>query len=253
MERTIIKHIMRKYSILAFVFVFALTIMEVFGLSLAHAFNPVFFAQNACQVRLAKLTYGGTASPVTTHTITIPATSTGNTLIVTATWAAPNCNLTSVTDNASGGSNSYVTTNANGNYSFGTTSIWYAKNVKAGATSVTISSSTCVGEGVGVAIYEVAGLSATSPLDQASGTGELGRSTTANAPLVTPTSACTFIVSAVCVETFVTSGTNAFTNFVDIYGNGQSYYLTQSASGSYGASWSLNSAGFYSASTVNFK
>jgi len=103
----------------------------------------------------------------------------GNLILVAITqW---NSTVSSVTDNK-GNTYTAVTSAQHANTATDYTQLYYAKNVAAGATTVTVTFSSGVGN---IGIYEYSGLSTTSPLDQV--TSNTGASTTPNGGTLTTT------------------------------------------------------------------
>jgi hypothetical protein len=71
--------------------------------------------------------------------VNVNATGSGNLIVVGTVNSQASDNVTSISDNATGGSNSYVSAKAKGSdTNGGSTEIWYAKNSKAGATQVDV-------------------------------------------------------------------------------------------------------------------
>jgi len=186
--------------------------------------------------------------------LTIPTTGSGH-LIAVALIFSGTTSVASVSDNASGGSNTYVSAgarNASGGWS---TEIWYAKNSKPGATVVT---PTFAGSAplIMIAVWEVSGLAA-SPLDGAKVTGgNLTSNNTPGAPVNT-SQIGDFIVSIMLANTSnlssISTG-NEFTSDFSLYGNGWAHITsTASTAGTHQASWFTSSpSGIYVSSTAAF-
>jgi hypothetical protein len=108
--------------------------------------------------------------------ITISATGSGNLIVVTLIGGPGGQDISSITDNATGGSNTYIAT-PNGYINDGShvADTWYAKNINSGATTVTVNINTSTGSGnCVIGITEYSGASSTSPLEissNASGSG----------------------------------------------------------------------------------
>ncbi|MGZ3792763.1 MAG: hypothetical protein ACXVCP_10460 [Bdellovibrio sp.] len=190
------------------------------------------------------------------YTFAIPPTSAGNLLVIPIVYGYNTNSVVSISDNASGGSNSYVTANARASYGgawAGSTEIWYAKNIKAGATSITVTLNGSASADMWV--LEVSGMSTTAPLDSAAVTNDavLSGNTTAGSSL-TVSNPGELVVSVIVLDTSVTgihSG-NGFTALGITNGNNAAYRFSPSA-GSYGAVWDTSVSGHYCSSTAAFK
>ena len=192
-------------------------------------------------------------SPITN--LTIPATGTGH-LIAVAMMFNGGTSVSSVSDNATGGSNTYVSAGARATIGKQSTEIWYAVNSKSGATVVT---PTFAGSPthVEITVWEVSGISALLPdvTNITSGTVTLNNTP---GPAVTTTQVGDFILSVLFAInsnfTAITSG-NEFTNDFRTYGNGWAHITSTSATaGTHQASWYTPSpTGAYCASTVAFR
>lgn len=164
--------------------------------------------------------------------------------------------VSSVSDNATGGSNTYVSAGARATIGKQSTEIWYAVNSKSGATVVT---PTFAGSPthVEITVWEVSGISALLPdvTNITSGTVTLNNTP---GPAVTTTQVGDFILSVLFAInsnfTAITSG-NEFTNDFRTYGNGWAHITSTSATaGTHQASWYTPSpTGAYCASTVAFR
>jgi hypothetical protein len=213
--------------------------------------NILFSVAAWGQINMVHVTSCGSgAFPATT--CTIPATAAGNLIVVawSSTWGTIPT-ISSITDNAG---NAY-TGAGNARAVDGTSDmvdIWYAKNSKTGATTLTITPNPSGNVGAAV-IWEFSGVDATSPLDQtailntqAATTTPLGASVTTTAPV------------EVIVSVMVPGGGmiglhagNPFANDFNFFGNGWAHLITSSA-GAYSAQWDTTS-GAYASSTVSFK
>jgi hypothetical protein len=191
-------------------------------------------------------------NPITN--LTIPAAGAGH-LIAVAMNFNGSTSVASVSDNATGGSNTYVSAGARATIGTDSTEIWYAVNSKSGATVVT---PTFVGSPghVEITVWEVSGISTSRPdvTNVSSGTVTLNNTP---GPAVTTTQAGDFILSVLFAVnsdfTAITSG-NAFTDDFGTYGNGWAHITSNSApAGSHQASWyTASPTGVYCASTVAF-
>ena len=191
-------------------------------------------------------------SPLTA--LTIPATGTGH-LIAVALMFNGGTSVASVSDNAAGGSNTYVSAGARATKGNASTEIWYAVNSNSGATVVTPNFSGSPTH-VEMTVWEVSGISTSPPdaLNVSSGTVTLNNTP---GPAVTTTQVGDFVLSVLfAVETnftTITSG-NEFTNDFETFGNGWAHITSTSATaGTHQASWYTPSpTGTYCASTVAF-
>ena len=185
--------------------------------------------------------------------LTIPATVTGN-LIAVAIMVNANASVANVSDNASGGSNTYVSAGARATLGGLSTEIWYAVNSRSGATVVT---PTFVGSPthVEITVWQVSGVSMLPPDATNISTGTVVTNTPG--PAVTTTQAGDFVLSAIFAGntsfTRISTG-NEFTNDVKTGGNGWAHITSNSSSaGTHQASWyTAAPAGKYCASTVAF-
>jgi len=131
--------------------------------------------------------------------------------------------------------------------------LWYAKNVPAGVTSVTVTPAASV-TNAGVVIWEFAGADPASPLDQTAILNTQAASSPVSGGTVTTTASSEAIVSLAAAaggNLTITAG-NPFTNDSPLKGNGWAHLLTSSA-GAYTAQWDENPAGTSAAVTASFK
>lgn len=188
-------------------------------------------------------------------TCTIPATGSGNLIVVGIQLGgglSTSTTITRVTDNVG---NVYAEAgpakaiNTSGGY---VDDIWYAKNSVPGATTLTITPNISV-SGAGAVIWEFSGIDPSAPLDQTAVLNDQSASTTVSAPPVT-TSSSGVVIGITHVQNHVTgmASGNAFINDSTLKGNGWAHLIT-SAAGTYSAVWLQNSAGIYDSSTVSFK
>jgi hypothetical protein len=100
--------------------------------------------------------------------VTLHNTGAGHLLVVVITADAPSTMVTSVTDNAPGGSCNYIEANVlNVNQVLGGsfTDIWYCPNSKAGAFYFPVTVSPATSGNLSIWVYEISGMNTTSPLD----------------------------------------------------------------------------------------
>lgn len=212
-----------------------------------------FSAVGWAQITLVHVTACGPQAFPTT-TCTIPATGTGNVLVVG--WTSANgggaATISGVTDNVQNiyqEAGSARATDSGGNTM---TDIWYAENSVSGATTVTITPSPS-GSGTAV-IWELSGVEPFSPLDQTSVLNSQSATTTpSGASVVTtlPTEVIISIANSQGTITGITSG-NSFTNDSTASSEGWAHYIASSA-GTYAPQWTASTSGTYCSSTVSFK
>jgi hypothetical protein len=172
-------------------------------------------------------------------------------VIVLITCADVTATITTITDNTSGGSNPYVSANLRS--AVGTcqaNEIWYARDAKAGATSVTVTASKSTR--LDLWVLEVSGASTTLGVDV--GAVAMGpQATTITAPPVTPSGVPAFIAAAVasCGNIGGIVGGNPFTALMPEHGNGAAYYVAK-APGTYGPVY-MNSNDAWNASVAAFR
>lgn len=202
------------------------------------------------QISLVHVTSCGPgAFPATT--CTIPSTGSGNLIVVAFASINFTPTITSVTDNAG---NTYVeagSARAVDSAANEIVDVWYAKNSKSGATTVTITPSA---SGTGAAmIWEFSNVDTGSPLDQTTVLNSQPAATTPLGASVTTTAPNEVIVSVMSPVGTITgphSG-NAFISDSLFFGVGWAHLVT-SSTGTYAAQWDITS-GTYASSTVSFR
>ena len=206
------------------------------------------FKANTSWALVNKTSKGGVTS------LTIPATGSGH-LIAVAIMFNGKTSVASISDNATGSSNTYVSAGARSTSYTWSTEIWYAVNSKPGATVVTPTFASSASS-VQIAVWEVSGLSASVPDATNASSGSLTLNNTPGAA-VTTKQAGDFIVSSILANTSdlssISSG-NAFTDDFTTDGNGWAHLTsTSAAAGTYQASWyTAAPSGTYCANTVAF-
>ena len=190
-----------------------------------------------------------TACPSPATTCAIPASGSGNLLVVG--WTSHATALAGITDNVG---NTYLEAGPARAVDVNVGDmgdLWYTKNTLSGATLLTITPNPTGTSGTAV-IWEFSGIDTNSPLDQAAVLdSQSATSTPSGAPVAVPSAE--LIVSIGWVQGSVTgiySG-NAFTNDSTATGDGWAHYISSSA-GTYTAQWN-SSLGTYASSTVSFK
>ena len=189
-------------------------------------------------------------------TCPIPATAAGNLLVIG--WqiggsANTSTTISGITDNAG---NTYAEAGAAMSIDAGPGSandIWYAKNVAAGATSITLTPSAAV-TNAGVVIWEIAGADQNSPLDATAVLNSQPANATPSGASVTTAASGDAIISLIVVANSITgmSSGNAFTNDSLLKSNGWAH-LIASGPGAYTPQWIQSPAGTYASSTAAFK
>ncbi len=197
-----------------------------------------------------KTSKGG--NPITN--LTIPATGTGH-LIAVAVMFNGKTSVTGVSDNATGGSNTYVSAGARATTSTWSSEIWYAVTSRPGATVVTPAFAGSP-TSVQITVWEVSGISGLAPDATSTSSGSVTLNNTPGAA-VTATQAGDFIVSTLLANSAsfaaISSG-NEFTDDFTTFGNGWAHITSASATaGTHQASWyTASPLGVYCSSTVAF-
>jgi hypothetical protein len=163
-------------------------------------------------IALVQNPYVNGPGSLTTWNISLTqATGSGNLLAVVLTYYPVSANtVTSMTDNATGGSNTYTQVpgafGLTGTPPAGTTDIWYCPNCKSGATTLTITFSATVTFQQG-GLLEYSGVALSSPIDVAGVVTQQTGATTSG-PNLTITNAGDVLV-AVCNVGNTVTGVNA--------------------------------------------
>ncbi len=186
--------------------------------------------------------------------VTLNPTGAGHAIIVVLTADAPSTMVTSVTDNAPGGSCNYIEANVlnvNTVAGGGFTDIWYCPNSKPGAFYVPATvSPTPVGK-LSIWVYEVSGLDTISPLDVSGIATDSGSHSTFTGVSLTTTSSTEFLAEAneaVCGQVSAVSAPWT----LDAHpGNDASAYLT--ATGTFQPTFTFSCAGSAVMSGAAFK
>jgi hypothetical protein len=217
-------------------------------------FLPLALANSSwAQITMVRATACGPGS--FPRTCTIPAAASGNLIVIG--WQANGgsntaTTITSVTDSVG---NSYVEAGAARaiDTAIGTIAdIWYAKNIAAGATSVTITPSMSISSGNAV-IWEFAGADPTAPLSQ---TATLNSQPASTSPVGAAVSASAgdAIVTTSVVGMTVTGIYPGNPFVIDSLQNGNAWsHLLVSTSGTYSAQWTQPNSATYNNSTVSFR
>lgn len=193
------------------------------------------------------------ANSSTTSSQTINPDTAGNLLAVGCICSSQ---CTGVTDNASGGTNSYSeVVGSRATYTSGSPfpqSVWYSQIVFGGATSVT-----CDGSGAEiVAVYEYSGISPGNPVDTSSGTTDAVCSGTAcPGPPITTTNAGDVIFGFTDPGQSISSVNSPWGNFIEnsTTGFGSADYFPSTIVTSNQAGWVDAASGdSYASSAVAF-
>ncbi|WP_394826157.1 hypothetical protein [Pendulispora albinea] len=189
-----------------------------------------------------------------TVTIAMGQTGTGN-LIVVVIGQGTNrdTTVTSIVDDAPGGSNAYVSTRQRSidTADVNTLEIWYAANIRPGATSATVTMQDSVR--VMAWVMEFSGPSKSETFDTGSVLNNQPRGTTIIAPVVIPSTPTALVISAAMSagEISELNAGSPFQRLPIVSGNNVAYFFATKP-GSYSAVWSSENA-TWNASTVAFK
>lgn len=148
----------------------------------------------------------------TTVVITVSATAIGSCLVVGIT-NGQSATVSTITDNASGGSNTYVqATNALGTNAGKRADTWYCLSAtNGGATTITITVSASGSERQAT-FWEVSGFT-TAAFDIANNAGGTGSGTTDNGASVTTTGTTGFVVGSLITSGFISANPKAGNEF----------------------------------------
>jgi len=201
---------------------------------------PIGFAQVAASTP---------QSPVSSLATTFPGAQTAGDLnVVVVGWNDATSNVSNVTDSQGNTYSLAIGPTRGTNLS---QSIYYAKNIKSGANTVTVTFNQAAAF-VDVRILEYAGLSTTAPLDVTA--GAIGNSTAPSSGAATTTSPSELIFGANTVWTGNTVAGPSFTIRIITTPDGDlAEDRTVTTTGSYNASSTLSSAGPWVMQMVTFK
>jgi hypothetical protein len=200
-------------------------------------------------LQTAQVNQGG----VTSLPTPVTATHAGSFIaVIVSQDTNANTRVVSVSDNATGGGSTYVSTGIHGvppicNQAV---EIWYARSAKAGATSITVTMQNSVY--IDVWIAEVAGLSADGGADDVAADAG-GAMTTFQGPIVTPSGVPALIVAAAgsCGQLTGLHPGSLYTQLPGQHGNGAALLLDREA-GANGPIFDNANAG-WSAATAAFR
>lgn len=211
--------------------------------------NMVCATQQTPQISIVRSSSAlATVASATQYTYTIPATASGNLMVLGLMYHNTQFCTNSISDNAG---NTYTMANANAYFVSGNSEVWYVPASLAGASQITFN--TC-GERPSVFYLEVAGIDNASPIDGAPAMTTNGpASNLLTAPPVS-TSGPALIFSMGHPEQGVSelAAGSPFTamNLVD---RDAAAYLVSESAGSFGALWNQVTFGRFCSSTIAFK
>lgn len=137
------------------------------------------------------------AGTLNTFSIGLAPTQAGS-LLVVATQFAPGGQITSIVDDAPGGSDSFVAIAGSRATDVGESNtgveLWYATGTRGGATTVTITSTTAAEP---AEVWEVAGIASANALDAAGAISDQAASATPSGPAIVTTAPGDFVVAVV--------------------------------------------------------
>ena len=247
--------------------------MNLLGVSQAKRFRTGFFRdfvsdtrRLACQLALLVLAPAFAWSQIALVNVTtcgpqnfpsactIPATGSGNLIVVGFMSGVSNTGNTISSIGDTGG-NSYAEAGAARASDTGVPDVidlWYARNSRSGTSSVTVTPSAAVNGCV--VIWEFSGVDQTAPLDRTSVLNNQAATTNVSGAPVTTTAPSELIISIANVQQALTgiAGGNPFMNDSNAFSSGWAHLIT-SAAGTYTAQWNQDTAGTYDSSTVSFK
>lgn len=190
---------------------------------------------------------GGNHSP-----FTIPLTGTNHLLILGI--ATPGGAVTSVTDNATGGSNAWVSAVfSSDTSSTNRCNIYYVAQSKPGATTITINYASALSSYVWH--IEASEMNPTLPLDSTAATNNGAATTTPAAPPVITSTSRSLVVSVGAGGNNFTGiyAGNLFTDMTLENGDVMAYLLTSVPTAGLGARWNESPSGSFCAVTAAFK
>jgi len=182
--------------------------------------------------------------------LAVPATGAAHLLVVGVQTEDAGA-ATAVTDNAG---NTYVAIAGSRAIVTGgglAVELWYAKDSKAGATTITASAPTVYS----VVLWEVAGISVTNPFDKVAQLSNQGANATPAAPSITTTRNGELIVAIAIVANAVNGVVSGspFTNDHMTHANGWAHLTNAlSPAGAYQAKWNQPTSGVYCATAAAF-
>jgi hypothetical protein len=188
----------------------------------------------------------------TSITLDIAPTRAGDVMVVALGAGDAAFSVTTIQDDGPGGGNAYRSANERSHdTTFYAAEIWFATNLRPGATKVTIT--LAFPARLFGWVMEFSGLSPTDPLDRGAATNDGPDASLVVAPPVTPSVANAVIVSVAMSGGAIVSldARSPFVALPVLHGNSAAYYVAQTL-GTYGAVWESTPAS-WNASTVCFK
>lgn len=183
----------------------------------------------------------------TTTPLTVASTGSGNILVVICASNTPGCS--GITDNATGGSNTYTAVGGSAGSDVGFTGeIFVAANSKSGATSISAGS---LSNGM-LHFFEYTGAATSNPVDTSTGTTSGTCSgTTATSHNMTTTNTEDMVISGAFAGASITAVASPYGHFIeDANGDGSADWAPGSTSAT-GAVWTcLNSGDSFENSAV---
>ncbi len=188
-------------------------------------------------------------------TCTIPATASGNLLVVgfqTGNGVLQTTTIASVTDNAGNTFAAAPSARSFDSVAGAFADVWYARNALPGATALTITSNNAI-PGASAVIWEFAGADLSTPLEGEAAAGNQSGTTSAAGAPGTAVNAGDLVISLATANTVTgIAGGNSFVEDGTVQGQGWAHLITSSP-GAWSAQWSLSAASTYASSTVVFK
>jgi hypothetical protein len=154
---------------------------------LPHVFLGVVFLSAMPETRAAMTVVqkvGASSGGGNSATATLTSTTAGNLLVVAVWYHSLSALSLTISDNSSGGANTYTSVGefaTENTYGVGS-QVYYAKNIKGGNTTVTVSSSVTLG----FTVYEIAGADPIAPLDVHSNVNNHAASPSIQTATITP-------------------------------------------------------------------
>jgi hypothetical protein len=190
-----------------------------------------------------------------TSPCSIPSTGTGNMIVVGIQLRGANTStiIATITDNIG---NNYAEAGAVRSFDTGSGSvadIWFARNSKPGATTLTISPSSTVSTASAV-IWEYSGVNTTAPVDGVAVLNSQSASTAPKGASITTAYSNEVVISLAGGAGSITgiSTGNPFVNDATTNNDGWAHLVTTSA-GTSSAQWSQSPSGTFASSTAAFK
>ncbi len=188
------------------------------------------------------------------YALQIPPTAAGNFLAVMVTYSGNlAASVASITDNAQGGTNTYVTANARSLVgSCQASEIWFARDLRSGASTVTVAISAGQSS-ISVWATELSGLRSAGGADMVAAAQNAAKTNPIIAPTLTPSGAPALLIAAVgsCGTIGKIRPGNPFTGLPAQIGNGAAFYVDVDG-GTFGAAYD-NSMDGYNASAAAFR